>query len=258
MELIDTHCHLYFDQYKEHIDAVIERALSKGVATFYLPSIDSSHTEAMFALEKRYPKNCFLMMGLHPCSVKANYQQEIDTITSWLEQRAFVAIGEVGLDFYWDQSFAPQQYICFEKQMTLALQYQLPVIIHTRKAMAETIACMKPFALKGLRGIVHCFSGTYHEACQIIDMGFYIGIGGVVTYKNAGLAEVVKQLPIESIVLETDAPFLSPVPHRSKPNEPAFLELIASKIATLLEIKYEEVARITTENAKKIFGSIRK
>lgn len=194
-------------------------------------------------------------MGLHPCYVKDNYLQELNIVENWLKQRKFVAIGEIGLDFYWDKTFATQQQEAFEQQMQWALDYRLPIVIHTREAMQATIDAVKPFAKKGLKGIFHCFSGSYESAKEIIGMDFLLGIGGVVTYKNAGLSEVVGKLDLKHLVLETDAPYLSPVPFRGKRNESSYLEFVLKKIVEVKQITIEEVATITTQNAKELFGT---
>jgi TatD DNase family protein len=252
--LIDTHCHLYLDDFKEDIAALLERAQKEGVQKFYLPAISSNETSALLQLEESYPEKCIPMMGLHPCYVKEDHQQQLDHVHQWLQKRKFAAIGEIGLDFYWDKTFTNQQYEAFQIQIDWALQYQLPVVIHTRTAMAETIDVLTTNKGKGLRGILHCFSGSYEEARSIIDLGFYLGIGGVITYKNAGLAEVVQHLPLEHLVLETDAPYLSPVPFRGKRNESSYLKYIVARLAQIKNVTIEEVANITTKNAEKIFG----
>jgi TatD DNase family protein len=234
---------------------MIERAQHIGIQEFYLPGIDSEAIDGMLNLEKQYPNICFPMMGLHPCYVKDNYLQELNIVENWLKQRKFVAIGEIGLDFYWDKTFATQQQEAFEQQMQWALDYRLPIVIHTREAMQATIDAVKPFAKKGLKGIFHCFSGSYESAKEIIGMNFLLGIGGVVTYKNAGLSEVVGKLDLKHVVLETDAPYLSPVPFRGKRNESSYLEFVLKKIAEVKQITIEEVATITTQNAKELFGT---
>ena len=254
MILIDTHCHLYLNEFKTDIDQVIQSAQSLGVSKFYLPAIDSGIIDDMLLLEARFPGICIPMIGLHPCSVKDNYRQELQIAQDWLNKRNFVAIGEIGLDFYWDTSFSAQQYEAFEMQMQWALDKQLPIVIHTRNAMKETIETVLPFAKKGLRGIFHCFSGNEAEAKQIIDMNFYLGIGGVITYKNAGLAEVIASIDTKYLVLETDAPYLTPVPFRGKRNESSYLKYIMERIAAVKNITREEVAAITTANAEKIFA----
>ncbi len=254
---VDTHCHLYLKEFESDIDAVMDRAVQQQVQKFYLPAIDSETNDDLLALELKYPNQCFAMMGLHPCYVKKNYQEELAIVEQWLQKRKFVGIGEAGLDFYWDKSFIKEQYIALEQQIEWALQYQLPIILHTRNATQETIDVVAKFAGRGLTGIFHCFGGSTSEAKQIIDLGFYLGIGGVVTYKNAGLDLVLKEIQLEYFVLETDAPYLSPVPHRGKRNESAYLMDIAKKIASIKECTVEEVASVTTHNAENIFNPSR-
>ena len=254
MNLIDTHCHLYSEEFDSDRDAMIRRALDKGVARFYLPAIDSEAIPGMLELEAQYPGVCIAMMGLHPCYVKANYREELAIVEEWLAKRPFVAVGEIGLDFYWDKTFAAEQLEAFNLQMQWALNQNLPIVIHTRKAMSETLAAVKPFAAKGLRGIFHCFSGSAQDAAQIVKMGFYLGIGGVVTYKNAGLPDALAGIDPEHLVLETDAPYLSPVPYRGKRNESSYLEPILNRLAEVKNLSPAEMAAITTANAQKIFG----
>ena len=253
MTIIDTHAHLYSEEFQVDIDLVMDRAQKAGVSKMYLPAIDSSETESMMALEQKYPGVCIAMMGLHPCYVKENVALELEHVRSWLEKRDFVAIGEIGLDFYWDKTFTHQQYEAFDIQMQWALELNRPIVIHTRNAMQETINRVKPFAQKGLKGIFHCFSGSTESAKQIIDLGFFLGIGGVITYKNAGLPEVLENVNLEHLVLETDAPYLTPVPFRGKRNESSYLSFIITKLAEVKGISEEEVARITTLNAEMIF-----
>lgn len=256
MFLTDTHCHLYLPEFKDSLNDVMERAFSTGVEKFYMPAIDSTVIDMLLETEKEYSGKCFAMMGLHPCSVKDNYKDELAIVENWLNKRAFAAIGEIGLDFYWDTTFTAQQYETFEMQMQWALDKKLPIVIHTRNALQQTIDFVKPFAAKGLRGIFHCFGDSYEKAKQIIDMNFYLGIGGVLTYKNSGLDEVIKQINIEHIVLETDAPYLAPVPFRGKRNESSYIKIIAEKLAAIKNISLEEVAVITTANAEKIFAAV--
>lgn len=255
MKLIDTHTHLYLQDYKNDIDEVIQRAVKAGVERFYLPAISNEHMENMLVLEKQYPEHCFAMMGLHPCSIKNNYKDELMMIEEWLQKRKFAAIGEIGLDFYWDKTFANQQYEAFHLQIEYSLKHNLPIVIHSRNAMEATIDVIKQYTKKNIQGVFHCFGGTVQEAEKIIECGFLLGIGGVVTYKNAGLAEAIQHIPIENIVLETDAPYLTPVPFRGKRNESSYLTFIAEKIAQVKNITTEEVATITTINAKKIFDN---
>ncbi|HEX7692641.1 MAG TPA: TatD family hydrolase [Sediminibacterium sp.] len=254
MTLIDTHCHLYLDKFHSDIHDVIARAKAGGVSRFYLPAIDSSETDNLLQLEAQFPGECIAMMGLHPCYVKENWQEELAVVESWLSKRTFPAVGEIGLDFYWDTTYTSQQYEAFRTQMQWALDRNLPVVIHTRNAMQETIDAVKPFARKGLGGIFHCFSGNAADARAICEMGFYLGIGGVVTYKNSGLAEALADISLANMVLETDAPYLAPVPFRGKRNESSYLSYIAGRLAGIKNTTPEEVAAITTANAQKIFG----
>ena len=254
MVLIDTHCHLYSEEFLSDIDNVIERATEEGVQKFFLPGIDSTAIDAMLHLEERFENRCFAMMGLHPCYVKENYKQELDIVQQWLAKRKFAAVGEIGLDFYWDKTFATEQYEAFKIQMEWAIAYNNPIVIHTRNAMQETINLVKEYVPKGIRGIFHCFSGSYESAQEIINAGFYLGIGGVLTYKNAGLAEVLQKIDLKHLVLETDAPYLTPVPFRGKRNESSYLKYVVAKLAEAKDVSVEEVAAITTANAKKIFG----
>lgn len=253
MILTDTHTHLYSKEFEKDFEAVLQRAKKAGVEKFYLPCIDSEVIDDMLRLEEKYPTTIFAMMGLHPCSVKADFLEELKVIEAYLSKRKFAAVGEIGLDFYWGTSFKTQQLEAFNTQMELAFQYKSPIVIHTRNAMKETIEAVKPFAAKGLKGIFHCFGDSFETAKEITGMGFYLGIGGVLTYKNAGIAEVIKDIPIEFIVLETDAPYLSPVPFRGKRNESSYLVKIAEKLAEVKNVSVEELAEITSANAEKIF-----
>lgn len=252
--MVDTHCHLYLDEFKTDIAAVIKRAVAEGVNKFYLPGIDSSEIDHMFLLEEQFPGMCMAMMGLHPCSVKENYADELAIVKNWLAKRKFAAVGEIGLDFYWDKTFIPQQYEAFRSQIALSLQYKLPIVIHTRNAMQETIDVVKEFVPAGVTGIFHCFGGTVENAREIIDAGFYLGIGGVLTYNKSGLAGVLEHIDLKHMVLETDAPFLTPVPFRGKRNESSYLKYIVEKLALVKRVSAEEVAAVTTANAEKIFG----
>ncbi|WP_207496248.1 TatD family hydrolase [Aridibaculum aurantiacum] len=255
MRLVDTHTHLYLKEFENDIHQVIETARHEGVQQFYLPAIDSAVLDAMLALEVKYPGVCIPMIGLHPCSVKENFKQELELIDEWLQKRKFVAIGETGLDFYWDKTFVAQQYEAFNWQMEKALEYKLPIVIHTRNAMQETIDAVKPFAARGLKGIFHCFGESKEFAQQVIEMNFLLGIGGVLTYKKAGLADVLKDISLDHIVLETDAPFLTPVPFRGKRNQSSYIKIIAEKLAEVKQVSLEEVAAITSANADIIFNA---
>lgn len=254
MQLIDTHTHLYGKEFDKDRKETIARANAEGVSTFYLPAIDSESIPAMLQMEIDYPGQCIAMMGLHPCYVKENWQEELAIVKDWLGKRKFAAVGEIGLDFYWDKTFEIQQYQAFEMQMQWALDFNLPINIHTRNAMQETIDRVKPFAEKGLKGIFHCFGGSYETAKQITDLGFLLGIGGVLTYKNAGLPEVLNKIPLEYIVLETDAPYLSPVPFRGKRNESSYLKYVVEKLCDVYGTSAAVIADETTANAKKVFA----
>jgi TatD DNase family protein len=252
--IIDTHCHLYLDEFKNDIADVIKRADAETVRKFYLPAIDSSEIENMLLLENKFPGKCIAMMGLHPCYVKENYLEELDIVKDWLSKRKFAAVGEIGLDFHWDKTFVKQQYDAFRTQIELALQYDLPIVIHTRDAMQESIDVVKEYKTKGIKGIFHCFGGTVENAKEIIDAGFYLGIGGVLTYKKSGLAEMLEQIDLQYLVLETDAPYLTPVPFRGKRNESSYLKYIVDKLSLIKNITAAEIAAVTTANAEKIFG----
>ena len=202
MYLIDTHCHLYSEEFDLDQEEVLQRAFSEGVKKFYLPAIDSAAIPAMLALEKKFPEKCIPMMGLHPCYVKENFQEELIIVKEWLSNRNFAAVGEIGLDYYWDKTFAAEQINAFRSQIEWSIEYKLPIVIHTRNAMQETIDIVKEYVPRGVRGIFHCFSGSYESAIEIINAGFYLGIGGVVTYKNAGLVNVLSQIDLEHLVLE--------------------------------------------------------
>lgn len=254
LQLIDTHSHLYLDAFKEDIDAVIERATAEGVGQILLPAIDSSELNNLLQLEKSHPAQCIAMMGLHPCSVKENYADELLLINEWLSKRSFIAVGEIGLDYYWDKTHIKEQKEAFHQQIEWALEYNKPIVIHSRNSVTDCIGIVAEHQKGRLNGIFHCFSDNWEAAKRIMDLGFYMGIGGVVTYKNSGLAEVVKDIPLEYMVLETDAPYLTPVPFRGKRNESSYLKYIAEKLASIKNISVEEVAEVTTANAQKIFG----
>ena len=254
MNLIDTHCHIYGKDFDKDLPAVIERAENEGVSKFYLPGIDSSVIDRMLQTEQQYPGKCLAMMGLHPCSVNAGYRQELALVEEWLGRRRFAAVGEIGLDFYWDKTFMEQQYDAFRQQLELARQHDLPAVLHSRDSLDESIGVVRSLQDGRLSGIFHCFGGTLEQAQKIIDLGFYLGIGGVVTYKNAGLGPVIEQLSLDHIVLETDAPYLTPVPFRGKRNESSYLTYVVQKLSELKQVPEEEVAAITTRNAQKIFG----
>ena len=252
MELIDTHCHLYDPAFAGDIESVIQRARDIGVGRFYLPAIDRQSEKSLLDLEKRYPDICFAMQGLHPCSVKADVEEALKHVEQSLAVRRFSAVGETGLDFYWDRSFEKEQYLAFHRQIDWALHYDLPIVIHSRDSIEKTISVVRERQKGGLRGIFHCFNEDEQSASQITALGFYLGIGGTLTYKNSKLPESLKNIGLEHIVLETDAPYLPPVPFRGKRNESSYLHLVAEKLAEIKGIPTDEVAKRTTLNALKI------
>lgn len=254
IQLIDTHCHLYVDAFADDRAAMIQRAVNEGVTSMLLPAIDSEELNNLLSLENQFPDLCKAMMGLHPCSVKEDFEAELTLVKEWLDKRPFIAIGEIGLDYYWDKNFMAEQQEAFRRQVQWSIDKDLPIVIHSRSAVEDCIRILKEFKGKKPRGIFHCFSDHIGIAEQVMDLGFYMGIGGVVTYKKAGLAEVVKDIPLEWLVLETDAPYLPPVPFRGKRNESSYIKYVAAVVAAVKDISIEEVAAITTANAKKIFG----
>ena len=251
--MIDTHSHFYLPDFQEDFQAVVDRCKSVGIEKIYLPAIDSSTHDAMMALAAAQPGWCIPMMGLHPCYVTADYQQEMSLVETWLSKQSFAAIGEIGLDFYHSTEFKQEQIDVFVHQMNLAMQYDLPIVIHSRSSMDECIKLIDEHGKGRIKGIFHCFGGDERQARKIIDLGFMLGIGGVVTYKNSGLAKVIETLPLDALVLETDAPYLTPVPFRGKRNESSYLTYVAAKIAEIKGMTMEEVALATTNNSKKIF-----
>jgi len=253
MQLIDTHCHIYAKEFDNDRSQMIERALNESIAKMLMPAIDSSEHEAMLHLEQTYPDTCIAMMGLHPCSVKENVEEELAIIEEYYKQRTFIAVGEIGLDFYWDISFKEQQYNAFHRQIEWALHYDIPIVIHSRESIDECIKIVKEHQAGKLKGVFHCFSGSVEQAKQIIDLGFYPGIGGVVTFKKAGLDVVMKDIDLNNVVLETDAPYLAPVPFRGKRNECSYIKYVAQKLADIKQMSIEEVAAITTANAQNLF-----
>lgn len=254
--LVDTHAHLYLDQFDEDRDEMLQRAKDKGIRKFFLPNIDSSTIDIMLAMEDKYPGECFAMMGLHPCSVKSNYKEELSIVEKWLKERPFVAVGEIGTDLYWDKTFIEEQKDAFRIQANWAKDLGIPIVIHCRDSMDMTIDLVRQEQDGRLRGIFHCFGGSLEQANTIIDLGFYMGIGGVLTFKKSGLDKTVKDISLEHLVLETDSPYLAPTPFRGKRNESAYIHQIGEKLASVKETTLEEVARVTTENAGKIFGKI--
>lgn len=255
MIFADTHAHLYVEQFDADRDAVMERSLETGVKNIYLPNIDHSTIDAMLELHGKYPDNTFPMMGLHPGSVKKDFEKELYIVEDWLNKASekFVAVGEIGTDLYWDDTFWEQQKEAFTIQTEWAKKFDLPIVIHSRDSFTETIELLEPLKNEKLRGIFHCFTGTVEEANQAIEMGFYLGIGGVATFKKGGLDKVLPEVDLKHLVLETDSPYLTPTPHRGKRNETSYIPIIAQKLADIKEISLEEVAEKTTQNALDIF-----
>lgn len=250
---IDTHTHLYSEEFNADRFDRINDAIQKGVTKFYMPNVDSTSIDDMLELEVHFPEQCLPMMGLHPCSVKESYREELDIMKKWLDLRRFSAIGEIGIDLYWDKTFIKEQELAFREQVFWALEYNYTIVIHCRNAFDEIFSILKSFD-RLPKGIFHCFSGDFIQAEKILSLGnFKLGIGGVVTFKNSGLDNVVELLKLSDIVLETDAPYLAPVPHRGKRNESSYIPLIAQKIAEIKGVTVKEVAEVTTQNAIEIF-----
>lgn len=252
--LIDTHSHIYLEEFEADREAMLQRAAAEGVSMVLMPAINVDTHAAMLALENDRPQACLSMMGVHPCSIKANFRDELNAARQYLEQRKFVAVGEIGLDFYWDKTFTEQQYSAFHEQIEWALHYDIPIVIHSRNATDECIEVVASHQKGKLKGVFHCFSGDATQAKKVMDLGFYLGIGGVVTFKNSGLDKVIAEAGLSKVVLETDAPYLAPVPFRGKRNEPAYLKYVVDKLAAITSRPGDEIASVTTENAKKLFS----
>ncbi len=253
--MIDTHAHLYVKDFDNDRDAVIERAKAEGVRKVILPNIEGSTISAMLELEKKHPNFCYAAIGLHPTHVKENYKEELALVEAELLRRKYIAVGEIGIDLYWDKTFEQEQIEAFQQQVEWALAYDLPVIIHLRNSHKEIMQALQVYQDKGLRGVFHSFGGSMDEAQEILEFGggFYIGINGIVTFKNSGLGEVAAQIGLEHIVLETDAPYLTPTPHRGKRNESSYLKCIAEKLAELYTVSIDRVIEQTTMNAQTLF-----
>lgn len=252
--LTDTHTHLYSDAFKEDRDEMIQRALDLGINRFFIPAIDSSYTESMYQLEDAYPNEIYLMMGLHPTSVKEDYEKELAHVELQFKNRKFYAVGEIGIDLYWDSSTLEIQKIAFKRQIQLAKKYVLPIVIHCRNAFDEIFEVLETEKDDKLYGIFHCFTGTFEQAQKAISFNMKLGIGGVVTFKNGKIDTFLNQIPLEHIVLETDSPYLTPAPYRGKRNESAYLDLVCKKVSELYNLSEEEIAKITTENSIQVFG----
>lgn len=253
MVLTDTHTHLYSEAFNEDRDEMMQRAFDNNVQRMFVPAIDSTYTKAMLSLESDYPNHVFLMMGLHPTHVKENYLEELAHVEEMLSQRKFVAVGEIGIDLYWDKTFFKQQQEAFRIQIRLAKQYQLPIVIHCRDAFDEIFEILEEEKSEDLFGIFHCFTGTIEQAHQAISYNMKLGIGGVVTFKNGKIDQFINEIDLKHIVLETDSPYLAPKPYRGKRNESGYLTKVVEKLAELYQVSEEEIARVTTENSKAIF-----
>ncbi|HAH55951.1 MAG TPA: hydrolase TatD [Flavobacterium sp.] len=254
MTITDTHTHLYSNEFDEDRNEMMQRAIDAGVSRFFIPAIDATFTQAMYDLEKSYPANVFLMMGLHPTHVKENYLEELQFVENELSKRNFFAVGEIGIDLYWDKTHLPQQQDAFKKQIQLAKKHKLPIVIHCREAFDEIFEILETEKSPDLFGIFHCFSGTYEQALRAISYNMKLGIGGVVTFKNGKIDQFLNQIDLKHIVLETDSPYLAPVPYRGKRNESSYLLNVVRKLSEIYNLSQEEIALITTENSKAIFG----
>nr|WP_315159631.1 TatD family hydrolase [uncultured Flavobacterium sp.] len=254
MILTDTHTHLYSEEFDRDRSEMIQRSINAGVSRFFIPAIDSTCTQAMYDLEQDFPENIFLMMGLHPTYVKDNYEAELAHVASELAKRKFYAIGEIGIDLYWDKTHLKEQQIAFRQQIQWAKQYKLPIVIHCREAFDEIFEILEEEKSPELFGIFHCFSGTYEQALQAISYNMLLGIGGVVTFKNGKIDQFLDRIDLQHIVLETDSPYLAPIPFRGKRNESSYVVNVAAKLAAIYNLSVTEIAQITTENSKRVFG----
>lgn len=258
MILIDTHAHIYSDNFRNDTQPMIGRAGSEGVSHILMPAIDKESHEAMLNVEAGHPKGqavqCMAMMGVHPCSITPDFETELSIARQYFDTRKFIAVGETGLDFYWDTTYAKEQYIAFKRQLEWTLEFDIPIVIHSRNSTNECIDTVKEYQQGKLKGVFHCFSGDEEQAKKITDLGMYLGIGGVLTFKNSGLDKAIANISMEYMVLETDAPYLAPVPFRGKRNEPSYLKYVVEKLSEIKNISKEEVAEITTRNAKKLFN----
>jgi TatD DNase family protein len=251
---IDTHAHLYSEEFKADLDVVLSRSEEANIGKIFMPNIDRTSIDGMMEIELKAPSKYHPMIGLHPCSVKRDFEKELYIVEEWLNKRQFVAIGEIGTDLYWEKSFWVEQQEAFKIQVQWAKKFQLPLVIHCRESMDETIELLKPFVDGKLTGIFHCFSGSMEQARKIVEMNFYLGLGGMATFKNGGVNKVIPDLDLSRVVLETDSPYLAPVPYRGKRNEPSYIPVIGQKVCDLKKITPEELQKATTENAQKIFN----
>lgn len=253
MTLVDSHAHIYSEQFKQDREEALARALAEGVEKIYMPNIDHTSIDIMLETEEKHPNQCIAMMGLHPTSVDKDFEKELYLVEEWLDKRKFAAVGECGIDLYWDKTFLPQQQEALRVQLELAKNHQLPIVLHTRDSFDETYEIIAAAQDGTLKGIFHCFSGTVEQAEKVKELGFLMGIGGVATFKNGGLDKVLQHVSLDDLVLETDCPYLAPVPHRGKRNEPVYLPLVARRVAELMQKPVEEVAQTTTRNALNLF-----
>lgn len=254
MIFTDTHTHLYSSQFQDDRNEMMQRSLEAGVTRLFVPSIDSSYTQKMYDLESQFSENVYLMMGLHPCYVKENYLEELAHVETELAKRKFYAVGEIGMDLFWDKSFLKEQQHAFQHQIQLAKKYQLGINIHCRDAFEETFEVLENEKATDLFGIFHCFTGDLEQAERAISLGMKLGIGGVATFKNGKIDQFLNEIDLQHIVLETDSPYLAPLPHRGKRNESSYITLVAQKLSEIYNLPIEEIAKITTENSKAIFG----
>ena len=254
MIITDTHTHLYSEQFNEDRNEMMQRALDKGVSRFFIPAIDSNYLDAMLDLEKAFPKNVFLMMGLHPTHVNENVKEELAFVKKWLDKRTFYAVGEIGIDLYWDKTFLIQQQQAFKTQIRWAKEKNLAIVIHCRDAFDEIFEILETEKDDKLYGIFHCFSGNLEQAKKAISYNMKLGIGGVVTFKNGKIDQFLAEIPIEHLVLETDAPYLAPTPYRGKRNESSYITKVLDRLADIYKLTPQEIAAITTQNSKDVFG----
>lgn len=254
MKIIDTHTHLYLNQFKDDIDKVIQRSIDKGIKKFIFPAIDSTHFDDMHDLKNKYPGSIYLMSGLHPVDVKENYNEELEFVVNSLKGHDYVAIGEIGIDLYWDETYLKQQQDAFEFQIRLAIKNDLPIVIHCREAFDEIFEILDKENCSKLRGVFHCFTGTLEQANRAIRLGFKLGIGGVVTFKNGGIDKFLSQIDLKHIVVETDSPYLAPVPFRGKRNESSYITYVIDKLSEIYGLPIKEIASVTTKNAEKVFA----
>ncbi len=253
MQLIDTHAHIYSKEFAKDIHDVLRISEEQGVNKIYMPNVDATTIDGMLEMEQKYPAMCIPMMGLHPCHVEKGFERELYVVEEWLAKRPFVAVGEIGLDYYWDKTHIAEQKEALSIQLEWAKKYKIPVAIHCRNSFSDTADIIEAAQDGTLRGVFHCFSGTAADAERAVNLGFMLGIGGVVTFKNGGIAEIMPDIDLANVILETDCPYLAPVPHRGKRNEPSYIRLIAEKLADLKQMPLQELAAITTSNALRLF-----